>query len=46
MNAFKESFAKLSGRPLEDALKLDAENFSGKNLFVEGAVIGVCAENF
>ena len=35
----KESFAKFSGRDLEDALKL--ENIVGKNFFIGSAVVGV-----
>ena len=36
----KESFAKFSGRNLDDVLRL--EKIVGKNFFVAGAVVGVC----
>ncbi len=40
----KESFAKMTGRNLDAALKVDCANILGKNFFVGNAVVGVCAE--
>ena len=40
----KESFAKMTGRELEAALKVDSANILGRNFFVGNAVVGVCIE--
>ena len=47
----KESFAKLTGRKLDDALTVDCSDIlsgnnsiAGKNFFLNGAIVGVCTE--
>ena len=46
----KESFAKLTGRKLDDALTVDSSDIlsgssiAGKNFFLNGAVVGICTE--